>query len=40
MKKLILILIGAILAALAVTTAARACDDSWGNDQYNENDYE
>jgi hypothetical protein len=40
MKKLILIILGAILVALAVTSTARACDDNWGNDQYNENDYE
>jgi hypothetical protein len=39
-KKLILILIAAILGAMAVTTAARACDDNWGNDENNENDYE
>jgi hypothetical protein len=29
----------AILAVLAAT-CARACDTDWGNDQFNENDYE
>jgi len=40
MKRLILILLAALLSALAINTVARACDNDWGNDQYNENDYE
>jgi len=40
MKKLILALGGAILVALTVHSVARACDDNWGNDQYDENHYE
>jgi len=40
MKKLILILLGVILIGLAATSAAKACDDNWGNDQSNENVYE
>ncbi len=40
MKKLILIVLAALLAALAINTVARACDSDWGNDQYNENNYE
>ena len=40
MKRLLLLLIALLLSALAITTVARACDTDWGNDQYNENDYE
>ena len=40
MKKLILVLLGAILCGLAATSALKACDSDWGNDQPNENDYE
>ena len=40
MKKLILILLAAVLFGLAATSAVKACDSNWGNDQPNENDFE
>jgi hypothetical protein len=40
MKKLILLLIVALLATFLAATALRACDSDWGNDQDNENNYE